>query len=128
MDKIVHFEIPADNLERANKFYTSIFGWEIKKYPMEGMEYYGVCTVRTDKKHTPLEKGAINGGMQKKEKTMPYPLLTINVANIDEAIRRIKSSGGKILKEKTNIGNMGLYSRFQDPEGNILGLWQNLKR
>src|SRR3989344_1923204 len=119
MDKIVHFEIPAENLDRANKFYTKIFGWEIKKYPMENMEYYGVGTVKTDKEHMPVEKGAINGGMQKKEKTMPYPLLTISVENIDEAIKKINSSGGKVLTKKTKIADMGLYVRFQDTEGNI---------
>ncbi len=95
---------------------------------MEGTEYYGVCTVKTDKKHVPVEKGAINGGIRKKEKTIPYPLLTINVENIDESMKKIKASCGKVLTEKTKIADMGLYCRFQDPEGNILSLWQELKR
>lgn len=63
--KVVHFEIPADNVERAKVFYEKAFGWQINKYP--GMEYHGVGTTHVDQKtQMPREPGAINGGMTKR--------------------------------------------------------------
>ena len=126
MDKVVHFEIPFEDQKRSEKFYKDIFGWEIMKYPMEKMEYYGVRTVKIDKDHIPIEKGAINGGMQKRSKSMLHPVLVISVKNIDESMKKIEASGGKIVHKKINIGNMEIYARFQDTEENIVGLWQDL--
>src|SRR5439155_1411802 len=60
--RVVHFELPADNVERAKTFYKQAFGWDISQYP--GMEYQGVVTTATDDKtRMPKEPGAINGGM-----------------------------------------------------------------
>ena len=64
MDKVQHFELPVDNLERAKKFYKSIFGWELKDAPE--MSYTMITTVPTNKEGVPKEAGAINGGMFKR--------------------------------------------------------------
>ncbi|HLD97299.1 MAG TPA: VOC family protein, partial [Candidatus Nanoarchaeia archaeon] len=60
MDKVVHFEIPADDMTRAEKFYNDNFGWKITKVPMPGGEYFLVNTVDTDEKGMPKSPGAIN--------------------------------------------------------------------
>ncbi len=62
MDSVVHFEIPADDTGRAQKFYSDIFGWNIVKAPMPGMEYFIVHTTPVDDKQMPTKPGVINGG------------------------------------------------------------------
>lgn len=128
MDKVVHFEIPADDIERAQKFYKENFGWEINKIPVPGgQNYYMVTTVPTDEKQIPKETGAINGGMQQRDDTSPSPVLVIDVVNIDETLKKIESSGGTVVMPKMKVMDMGLYARVKDTEGNIIGVWQKLE-
>ena len=126
MDKVVHFEIPADDLARAKKFYTDTFGWQTEDYPQ--MDYVIARTVETDEKHMPKESGAINGGMMKRSDMVTAPSFAINVANVDEAVQKIKQAGGTIVKEKMPVGTMGFMAYFQDSEGNVLSLWQSVKK
>lgn len=127
MDKVVHFEIPADDVNRAVKFYKDIFGWNINKTEMPNMEYYIVHTVETDKKGMPKSAGAINGGLMKRYKET-QPVLVINVSSVDEYLKKIKKSGGKVVQEKMTVGDMGLYARVLDTEGNLIGIWENIKK
>ena len=69
MDKVVHFEIPADDTGRAKKFYEDVFGWQINKVPMPGMDYSMVTTVETADKQMPKTAGAINGGLMARDST-----------------------------------------------------------
>src|SRR2546422_838879 len=61
--KVVHFELPADNVERAKTFYMKAFGWEINQYP--GMQYHMVGTTPSNQQGMPTEPGTINGGLTK---------------------------------------------------------------
>lgn len=130
MDKVVHFEIPFDDLDRAKKFYSSIFGWEIQDWPMPGgVTYTGVRTVPVDEKtYMPKEPGAINGGMTKRTQDVSAPIITIHVSSIDEYIKKIESAGGKAVMPKGEVPDMGFYSYFIDSEGNVIGLWESLKK
>ena len=126
MDKVVHFEIPVDNLGRAKEFYQDLFGWKITEVP--GMPYWIVHTVETDEQQMPKESGAINGGFFKKEDDEKIsPVIVINVPDIDEYIMKIEQAGGKIILPKNQVGEFGLYARFEDTEGNVVGIWQDLK-
>ena len=124
MDKVVHFEIPVDQIERAQKFYSQVFEWQISGVP--GMDYQMVNTTPVGEDFRPKEPGAINGGMFKREEPLRSPVLVVDVQEIKAAVARVKSAGGKILKEPAQVGDMGIVAYFQDPEGNVLGLWQNL--
>ena len=126
MDKVVHFELTADNLERAKKFYEDVFNWKIEDAQMPGMEYMMVHTTEVDEKMMPKTVGAINGGIMKKGFGVISPVVVINVRDINEAIDKIKKAGGKTVMDTQKVGNMGLYSRFIDSEGNVLGIWQDL--
>ncbi len=126
MDKVVHFEIPADDVRRANKFYTSVFGWKISKAPVD-MEYYMVHTVETNKKGMPQEPGAINGGLMKRM-AGEQPVIVINVKSLKDALKKIKDAGGNIVMKEQKVGDFGLYARVTDTEGNIIGVWQDLKK
>lgn len=123
MDKVVHFEIPADNLARAKKFYNTVFGWKMNEIPE--MEYVMVGTVESNEDGMPKETGAINGGMLERQDPVKSPVITINVKNIDQAAEVIEKNGGKIVRPKMAVGDMGFAAYFKDTEGNVIGLWQN---
>lgn len=126
MDKVIHFEIPVDNLERAKNFYKTAFNWLIS--PVPELQYTILGTVEVDQMNMPKELGAINGGMMQRSDKIKTPVLTIGVENIDDAIKKVEGLGGKIVQGKMEVPNMGITAYFQDTEGNVLGLWQALRR
>lgn len=125
MDKVVHFEVPADDVERAKKFYSECFDWQIEEIPQ--MDYTIMRTVEIDENQNPKEPGAINGGLFKRQADMPHPQFFIHVNDINQSLEKIKDRGGEVIRGKTPVGDMGFVANFKDPEGNILGLWQDNK-
>lgn len=123
MGKVVHFEIPADDLPRAKKFYNTVFGWNATEMPE--MEYVMLRTTESDENGMPKEPGAINGGMMKRQDPLRHPVVTIDVESIDDALASVKKNGGQVVREKLAVGDMGFTAYFRDPEGNVIGLWQN---
>ncbi|MGP0090508.1 MAG: VOC family protein [Xanthobacteraceae bacterium] len=121
MDKVVHFEVPADDLGRAKKFYQSVFGWKIMDVPH--MDYAMVETTETVN-NRPKEPGAINGGMFQRNETGRSPVIVIGVASIDATIKKVEGAGGKTVARKVKVGDMGHYARVADSEGNVIGLWE----
>lgn len=119
MDKVVHFEIPYDNKNRAYKFYSEIFGWKLLDIPE--MEYTMVYAAETDENNMVVEKGAINGGLFQRNDTAKQPMLVIGVESIDETIKKVIVAGGRVVTPKQPIPN-GSYARVADCEGNIIGL------
>lgn len=126
MPKVVHFEIPAEDLERAKGFYGSVFGWQLDTMPMpSGGEYTSVMTTPVDEQtQMPTEPGAINGGMMVRDDTTPAPVITIDVESIDDALAQVESNGGSTVRARTAIPGMGAFAYFKDPEGNVMGLWE----
>jgi predicted enzyme related to lactoylglutathione lyase len=125
MRKVVHFEIPADDLDRAKEFYGSIFGWELSTMAMEGGEYTGIVTTPVDPtSQMPTEPGAINGGLVQRDASMPAPVVTIDVDGIDATLAEIEAQGGSTVLPRTAIPGMGAFAYFTDPEGNVMGLWE----
>ena len=125
MDKVIFFEIPADNLARARAFYSTVFDWKMNEIPQ--MHYTQVGTVEADSlgvRGKPKEPGAINGGMLQRHDSVKYPVIYISVKNIDEAAATIEKNGGKIIQPRTPVGNFGFAAYFKDTEGNVVGLWQ----
>jgi hypothetical protein len=93
------------------------------------MTYTGVRTVPVDEKtYMPKEPGAINGGMTKRTKDVAAPIITIHVGSIDEYIKKIEAAGGKAVMPKQEVPDMGFYSYFIDSEGNVIGLWETMKK
>ena len=126
---IVHFEIPADNVERAKKFYEKTFGWSIEKFEMPGGDYWIVRTVEVDKNMMPTKPGAINGGIMKRKNAGQPFMNYISVQSIDEMSETIKAHGGIMIMPKQEIGKgMGWIAAFKDTEGNIMGLHQEAKK
>lgn len=128
MNPVVHFEIPFDDEEKAKEFYEKVFEWKIQ--PVPDMPYWMAYTGPTNPETFMLEKsGMINGGMYKRgDQGAKSPVLVIDVPNIEEHIEKIKSAGGEITMEKTKVGDMGFYAQFKDTQGNILGIWESIKK
>jgi uncharacterized protein len=124
MRKVVHFEIPADDLTRAKGFYSSIFGWQLQDMPE--MEFTVVQTTDVDEQtHMPTEPGAINGGMMRRTPETPSPLITIDVDSVEETLKQVEAGGGRVVRPRTELPGMGAFAYFTDTEGNTLGLWEN---
>ena len=118
---VVHFEIPANDVERLSKFYSGVFGWKFEKMPMgDGMDYWMVSTGPRDK--------SVGGGMYKKQMEMETPRNYIAVDNIDAAIATFTNAGGRQAVEKQEIPGMGWSFIGMDPEGNAVGLFQGASR
>jgi uncharacterized protein len=125
MDKVVHFEIPTDDLARAKEFYGSIFGWQLQT--IDDMDYTIAMTTAVDEQtQLPTEPGAINGGMMKRSAETPSPVLTVGVDSIDDSMKRVEAAGGTVVTPRTEIPGMGAFAYFKDTEGNVLGLWENV--
>jgi predicted enzyme related to lactoylglutathione lyase len=126
MGKVVHFEIPADDIDRAKKFYGSIFGWDLQTTPMGEGEYTSITATPVDEQtRIPTEPGAINGGMMQRTETTPAPVVTIEVESIEHVLTQIVESGGTTVTPRTPIPGMGAFAYFKDTEGNVTGLWES---
>jgi hypothetical protein len=123
--QVVHFEIPADDIERARSFYREAFGWRID--PVPDMEYTMVGTTPSGPDGMPSDPGAINGGMMARNGAVTSPVITVNVDDLDAALARLEKLGGKTVTGRQPVADMGFTAYFQDTEGNVVGLWQSAK-
>ena len=111
---IIWFEIPADNLDRARKFYTSLFGWKITKFP--GMEYWHIDTGGPE--------ASPDGGMMQR-KHPPHTITNyVHVNSVDKYASKVEKLGGKICMSKTPVPGMGYFVVCQDQENNMFALWE----
>ena len=124
MDKVQHFEIPADDMARAKRFYSTVFGWTVRDVP--GMDYAMIDTVETDANRQPI--GGTNGGLIKRNaQNAQVTSVTVTVVDADEAVKKVIRAGGKLLKEKQKFSNIGYVAYVEDTEGNVVGIWQSLR-
>ena len=120
MPTIVHFEVPADDVERSRKFYSDLFGWKMERWPgMEsGMEYWIINT-------TDNEGGkAVGGGMMKRQNPQQGITNFIDVTSVDEYSAKVQSLGGKIVAPKQAVPTMGYFAVCLDTENNTFGIWE----
>ena len=122
--KVVHFEIPYDDGDRAKAFYADVFGWQITSMPE--FDYTGVATGPTGEDGMPSEPGFIGGGMFQRDTTLNRPVITIDVDDMTAALATVTAHGGAQVGEVITVGGMGLAGYFTDSEGNMMGLWQTL--
>jgi len=122
---VVHFEIPADDQERARKFYQEALGWRVE--PVPGMDYSMVITTDMDAATgQPTAAGAINGGMMAREGRVTHPVITVDVPDINATLKTVEELGGAVVIPRSEIPGVGYTAYFQDSEGNVMGLWENV--
>jgi predicted enzyme related to lactoylglutathione lyase len=117
MATIVHFDVPAEDVQRAKTFYEKLFDWQIEPVPGP-MEYYNILT----KDENGIE--GVAGGMGKRANQNKKITNYIGVSSVDEHIIKIQDLGGKIIMPKTTIPGFGYLATFIDTEGNTLGIWE----
>jgi predicted enzyme related to lactoylglutathione lyase len=122
--RVVHFEVPYDDADRARAFYADVFGWSIQ--PVPEFDYNFVQTGPTEESGMPTEPGYIGGGMFQRQEDIGRPVITIEVADVTEALAAIAERGGAAVGEPQPVGEMGIAAYFTDSEGNLMGLWQSL--
>jgi predicted enzyme related to lactoylglutathione lyase len=120
--RVVHFEIPVDDPDRAAAFYGTAFGWDLSSMPGMG---YTLASTGPSGDQGPTEPGFINGGMLRRCDEVPSPVITIGVDDMVAALATIEQNGGSTVRGKEPVGDMGFAAYVKDSEGNVLGLWQN---
>jgi predicted enzyme related to lactoylglutathione lyase len=119
--RVVHFEVPFDDGDRARAFYRSAFAWEIM--PMPEMDYTIVSTGPMGDQG-PSEPGYIGGGMMTRTGDFQGPVLVVDVEDINATLAKVEELGGKTVRPRQEVGEMGFSAYFTDTEGNLMGLWQ----
>ena len=113
---IVHFEIPADDVEKLKKFYSDLFGWKIEKTPGHP-EYWMIETVPVDEKGNAVRPG-VNGGIMKRQNPEHKPVNYVAVESVDDYVKKIEALGGRMIVSKMEVPGVGWWALALDPEGN----------
>ncbi len=115
MSRVIHFEIPLDDPDRAVGFYRDVFGWHIDKW--EGPQDYWLVGTGED-------QPGIDGALMRRGGAFQSTVNTIGVASRDDAVRKIQAAGGKILDQMT-VPGIGYMAYALDTEGNMFGVMQS---
>ena len=112
---VVHVEIPAANVKAAGMFYEELFGWKLQHVP--------------EMNYTMWEAGDGSGGglpQVSDEAPAGHVIVYIHSDDIDADLKKVEKLGGKVIHLKSEIPQTGWYAFFQDPTGNILGLYTSM--
>ncbi|RMF57089.1 MAG: VOC family protein [Calditrichaeota bacterium] len=117
MNIITHVEIPAEDINRARKFYSGLFDWDFQLF--EEMNYLMFQSRNED------GSAMVSGGILPRQ-VENHPVTNyVNVEDIDTTAKKIEELGGKVVTPKTAVPGMGWFLHFVDTEGNLLALWKN---
>ncbi len=123
MNRVQHFLIPADDVERAKEFYEKHFGWKIKQSDGLKDRYHFVDATPADDQSKSPE--AIDGGLfQRGSHGLDHVSIVIEVSSIDDCLKELDEEGLEITLPKTAVRGAGFYAQFKDTEGNGIGLWE----
>ena len=124
MPRVIHFEVHAENPERAVQFYQKVFGWQFSKW--EGPADYWLITTG------PNDKPGINGGLMRRHGPGPVEMqavnsyvCTVDSTSVDEMVKSALASGGTLAHPKMPIPGVGWLAYVKDTEGNIVGIMQS---
>jgi predicted enzyme related to lactoylglutathione lyase len=121
MNTLCWTDIPVANLDRAIKFYSAVLGQEVSKMSEGGFEY-GLLPHEEQNASGCLCVGVDSAGSENKP-SQNGPLIYLSVeGRLDDAVKAVETSGGKILQAKQQIGPHGFRAVIVDSEGNRLAL------
>lgn len=119
--RVAFFELPADNVTRAAKFYGTVFGWDTP--PLDGGGVFALTTA-ADGHGNPKDPGAINGDIRLRDQRLDRPLIMILVDDVETQLQAVKNAGGKVVQPPQAEPAFGLtWAVFSDTEGNHLGVY-----
>ena len=115
MTRVIHFEIPVDDVDRAEAFYENVFGWKLERQEGQWGLY---LALDTGDESTP----GISGAMYKRQSPKDNIVNVIDVSDIEGHVEKIKELGGEITFEICSISGVGYLAYFKDPAGNQFGM------
>jgi uncharacterized protein len=113
MGKVVHFELPVDDGDRAVSFYRRVFGWGAERWG--AMDYWSTAAG---------DGPGIDGGLTARYPESRGPMVYIQVDDVDAALAEVEAAGGQRLSERRPIPGVGWMAAFEDTEGNRVGVFQ----
>jgi predicted enzyme related to lactoylglutathione lyase len=113
---IVHFEIPADDVERAKKFYSELFGWEFSAPP--GFEEYWVFDTGDPEQDA-------GGGLMARQAPGQGIVHYIQVESVADYVTKVQALGGEVIFPRSPVPEMGWFAQFLDTEGNCFAIWES---
>ncbi len=113
MPRVVHFEIPASDPDKAIEFYKNVFGWEATKFA--DFDYW---IIKTGDDTSP----GINGGLMKQMDPAQPMTWVVDVASADETCAKVEANGGVVVVPKHEIPTVGYVAYFKDLDGRITGI------
>ena len=116
MSRVIHFELAADDPERAVAFYSTVFGWEISKWDGP-VEYWLIST-------GPESEPGIDGGLARRADPGVSTENTVGVDSVDDALALIEASGGTVVRPKMAVPGVGWMAYCKDTEGNTFGVME----
>jgi uncharacterized protein len=122
---IIHFEIPANDVEKLKRFYEEVFGWKIMQ-ASGPIEYWVIETVPVGS-NGKLVRSGVNGGLYKKMVPESKPLNYFTVESISDFLAKIEKMGGKVTQPKQEVPEIGWIAAAEDPEGNLFALIQPIR-
>lgn len=115
MPRVIHFEITADDPQRAVRFYEQVFGWTTKRWGGAHETYWLMNT-------GPSDEPGIHGGILRRVEGFPSTVNSIGVALVDEFVKKVVGAGGKLVRPKMAIPGVGYQAYCFDTEGNLFGI------
>ncbi|MDH3636879.1 MAG: VOC family protein [Gammaproteobacteria bacterium] len=116
MSRVIHFDLSADDPERAAEFYRSVFGWKVNKW--EGPEDYWLMQTGSD------EEPGVTGGIAGRIKPEDTTAVVLDVESVDDVAKKVVEVGGEIREGKKVIPGVGYLIMCKDTEGNTFGIMQ----
>jgi uncharacterized protein len=108
--EIGHFEIPADDVDGLESFYSSLFGWDFQQGQTQG--------------YSMIKNAGISGALAQKESPQQVSTQFVNVDSLEDYITKAKQLGARVVKDRQEISD-GYYAVLEDPQRNTIGIWQN---
>lgn len=129
-NKVTWFSLPANDMNRALKFYKDAFNWQIEpeiKEENDDFSFYVALNSKSDSNYISEEKGVINGCIVKRKIGLPTPAILVEVENLNTAIEKVKKAGGELVSEKIVMKSLnGIFVLIKDTEGNYVELFQSI--
>jgi hypothetical protein len=113
-----HIDLPTRDRERSKRFYGEIFGWQFEDYP--GVDYTGV---KTSEDGIESGLGTLAEAVGRPSGAGPVPC--IRPGDLDATVAAIERAGGEVVIPKTDVMGYGWFAHFRDPDGNVIGLWED---
>ncbi|MFS0884662.1 VOC family protein [Aeromicrobium sp. 179-A 4D2 NHS] len=110
---ITHIDIPVADTAKAQEFYAGLFGWQIQEYP--GYEGYPMWQA---------PNGISGGGLAPRSEDFTQPRSYVEVDSIDETLAKVTEQGGRVVMERQPISETSWWAIFEDPDGNVVGLYE----